>query len=251
MRKLTALFLIILVSGISGVLASQFLAPYLAHTSPFNQISWLKKVNNGTTIINRKEEKIIKEDTAIEDAISKISSSVVGIISKSTAVPTAKKPVPKAIYGTGFIVTSDGLVMAASSTAPEKSYEYSVVRDGAALPAEVVRRDDKTGLILLKVQQSNMPVVSFADTDSIKLGERIILFGFNAAKNPSERFVNWGIVKILSEKGFQMSIGPEALEANGAPIIDVEGKVAGMALVNGDGEIRTVPADAVKRFLSQ
>lgn len=234
-------------------MASQFLAPYLAHTPPFNKISWLKKVNNGTTIINRKEEKIIKEDTAIEDAISRISPSVVGIASKSklTATKTKKAATPETIYGTGFIVTSDGLVIAASSTVPAKNFDYSVVKDSTTLPAEVVRRDDKAGLVLLKIQQSNMPVVSFTDAENLKLGERIILFGFNAGKNPIERFVNWGIVKILSEKGFQISIGPEALEANGAPIIDVEGKVAGMALVSGEGEIMVVPADVVKKFLSQ
>src|SRR4030042_5534713 len=141
MKKIWAFVLIVLISGISGILASQFLAPYLAHTSPFNQISWLRKVNNGTTIINRKEEKIIKEDTAIEDAISKINPSVVGVVSKIklTSTKTKKTAVPEAIYGTGFIVTSDGLIIAASSTVPAKNFDYSIVRDNTNLPAEVVR----------------------------------------------------------------------------------------------------------------
>lgn len=222
----------------------------------------MKNGNSGTTIIQKTEEKTIREDTAVEDAISKIDASVVGVISsgKLVASKTTKKPVSVAsIYGTGFLVTSDGLIVAASSTIPAKNYEYHVVRGGNAIPAEVAKRDDGLGLVLLKIQQSNLPVVSWADFDSLRLGARMVLFGISISKESVEsegmpvvlKFVDWGIASSFSGKNFSVNIDKEPGEANGAPIITTLGEVAGMALVDKNGNLKVVPSDAIKSFLAQ
>ncbi len=243
----------VIIGALSGILGSQFLTPYLKHTSPFDQISWLKNGNSGTTIIQKTEEKTIREDTAVEDAISKIDSSVVGIISKSKPAVSkvTKKLLPTVwLHGTGFLVTSDGLIVAASSTVPAKNYEYTVVRDGKIIPAEVAKRNDDLGLVLLKIQQSNLSVVSWADFDRLRLGARIVLFGINVPNN-FQKFVDWGIAASFSGKNFSVSIEKEPGEANGAPIVTTLGEVAGVALVDKSGNLKVVPSDAIKSFLAQ
>ncbi len=262
MKKLWFFIFIIIVGGLAGLLASQFLVPYLAHTSPFDGISWLKNGNSGTTIIQKTEEKTIREDTAVEDAISKIGSSAAGIISKSKPAvsKTTKKPLPAvSLYGTGFLVTSDGLIVAASSTVPAKNYDYTVIRDGKIIPAEVAKRDDDLGLVLLKIQQSNLPVISWADFDSLRLGARIVLFGIDVSKEPVEpegapaalKFVDWGIIKAFSDKNFFISLEKEISEASGAPLLTASGEVAGVILVDKSGNLKVVPSDAIKSFFGQ
>lgn len=262
MKKFWFFVFVITIGGLAGILGSQFLVPYLAHTSSFDGIGWLKNDNSGTTIIQKTEEKTIREDTAVEDAISKIDSSVVGVISrgKPTISKRTKKPVSAAsIYGTGFLVTSDGLIVAASSTVPAKNYEYIIARDGKIIPAEVAKRDDGLGLVLLRVQQSNLPVVSWADFDSLRLGARIVLFGIDVSKEPVEpegapaalKFADWGIIKAFSGKNFFISMEKEISEANGAPLITVSGEVVGMVSVDKNGNLKVVPSDAIKSFLGQ
>ncbi|OIP78731.1 MAG: hypothetical protein CO161_03480 [Candidatus Portnoybacteria bacterium CG_4_9_14_3_um_filter_44_9] len=253
MKKFWFFIFIVIIGALAGILGSQFLAPYLAHAPSFDGIGWLKNGNSGTTIIQKTEEKTIREDTAVEDAISKIDASAVGVIggSKPAISKTIKKPLPTvSLFGTGFLVTSDGLILAASSTVPAKNYEYSVVRDGKTVSAEVVKRDDNLGLVLLKIQQSNLPVVSWADFDSLRLGVRLVLFGVDASNN-FQKFVDWGIAASFSGKNFSVSMDKEPGEANGAPIITTLGEVAGMVLVDKNGNLKVVASDVIKDFLGQ
>ena len=262
MKKFWFFIFIVIIGALAGILGSQFLAPYLAHAPSFDGIGWLKNGNSGTTIIQKTEEKTIREDTAVEDAISKIDASAVGVIggSKPAISKTIKKPLPTvSLFGTGFLVTSDGLILAASSTVPAKNYEYSVVRDGKTVSAEVVKRDDNLGLVLLKIQQSNLPVVSWADFASLRLGARMILFGVDVSKEPTEaggvpaalKFTNWGIIRAFSDKNFFVSLEKEISEASGAPIITTLGEVAGMVLVDKNGNLKVVASDVIKDFLGQ
>jgi hypothetical protein len=260
MNKFWGFILIVIIGGLAGLLGGQFLTPYLRYISPFDQISWLKDGNNGTTIIQKTEEKTINESTAIEDAISRVDPLVVGVVgqSKSAISKNAKKIPPTTILaGTGFLVTSDGLVVAASSTAPEKNYDFVVILNGKFVPAEVIKRDDALGLALLRIQQSNLPVVSWADFDSLRLGARMILFGFGVAEKsigPDKtpfvtKFVDLGIANEFSGKNFSVSIKGENPKANGAPIITILGEVAGMALVDKGGDLKIVPSDTIRVFL--
>lgn len=262
MKKFLFFVFVIIIGGLAGLLGSQFLAPYLEHTSLFEGANWLKGNNSGTTIIQKTEEKTIREDTAVEDAISKVDSSVVGVISQSKPAvsKTTKKNLPTiSLYGTGFLVTSDGLIVTASSNVPLTNYDHTVIRDGKIIPAEVVKRDDDSGLVLLKIQQSNLPVISWADFSSLRLGARIILFGVDVSKEPTEaggapaalKFANWGIIRAFSDKNFFVSLEKEISEADGAPLITVSGEVAGMALIDKNGNLKVVTSDAIKTFLGQ
>jgi serine protease Do len=249
MSKFWFFILVVLVGSLSGILASQFLVPYLAHTSPFDQISWLKQAKDGTTIINKTEQVVVEESTAAEDAINKISPSIVGIIAKSKA-GTVKTPVISS-YGTGFIVTSDGMVITDTEQTAEKNYDYSVLKDGQIMPATVVKKDAAAGLVLLKIDQTNLPVVSFADFDSLKLGQKAILVGIDSSVNPIIKFVDAGIIKTLSDKDFSLSMAQESAKASGAPLINIKGEVSAMAQVGSDGIVKIVGAEAIKKFMGQ
>jgi hypothetical protein len=247
MKKIWFFVWVIIIGGVAGILASVFLVPYLAHTPPFDKISWMKDGGNGgTTIINKTEEKIINQDTAMIDSINQVFNSVVGISAKAAV----KKGAPESIfYGTGIIATGDGLIAAAG--VPAKASEVSVFFNGQVFPAEISKSDADSGLTLLKINQTNLPVANFADFAGLNLGEQVDLLAIDSSGKELEKLVDWGIIKNASSQSFSISLDKEDEVFSGAPIITADREAAGLCLVGKDGSIKTITADQVKQFINQ
>lgn len=252
MKKIWFFILVILIGAVSGILSSGFLLPYLSHTSPFDNIGWLKEANNnGTTIINKTEQVVVEEGQALEKSIEKINPSVVGIVSQSKLSSAKTKKASQIIYGTGFIATSDGLILAADSAAPEGNYDYYVSKDNQSVLAQVVKRDINQGLVLLKINETNLPVVSFGEIDSLRLGQRIVLVGADASTNPLQKLVNFGVIRSIANGTFSFSLEKENQNLTGAPLIDIAGDVIGAARIDSAGKIKIVSSETIKNFLGQ
>jgi S1-C subfamily serine protease len=252
MKKIWFFILVILIGGLAGILSSGFLMPFLSRTPLFENISWLKEANNGgTTIINKTEQVIIEEGQVLENAIEKISPSVVGIVSQSKLVAGKTKKASQAIYGTGFMATGDGLILTVSSAAPEGSYDYFISKDNQSVPAQIVKRDTVQGLVLIKINETNLPVVSFGEADSLRLGQRILLIGADALANPMQKLVNFGIIRSLTNGIFSFSLEKESQNLSGAPLIDINGNVIGVAQIDSTGKIKVVSSETIKKFLGQ
>ena len=179
-KKIFCVIYILVIGGIGGVLAGQFLVPYLVNTAPFNKISWIKRAQNSTTIINRMEQMVVEESAALEKAVNKNIPSVVGVVTRKKLAGAKKNTVP-AFYGSGLFATGDGLVLTVDTAAPEGNFYYFVSRDNQTQPAEIIKRDEKTGLALLKIKDTNLPVVSLGETDNLQLGQRLALLGADAS----------------------------------------------------------------------
>jgi S1-C subfamily serine protease len=240
--KILNFFLILIIGGLGGVLADQFLLPYLATVPPFSKIKFIQQARDGTTIINPTEKIIITENTALEQAIDKISPCLVAIHSYQN-----KRLISQ---GTGFIVTSDGLVMTAADLIPVKADQYLVFRDNRSLTAQVVKRDLENNLALLKIEESNLPVVSLVDLEDLHLGQRIILVGLERVKDNLNLFVNLGIIRSVNKEILKINLTEENSLANGGPLINVKGEVIGLNLIDRQGLIKTIPANKIKEFLS-
>lgn len=252
MKKIWFFILVVLIGGLAGILSSGFLMPFLSRTSPFENISWLKEANNGgTTIINKTEQVIVEEGQVLENAIEKINPSVVGIVSQSKFSAGKTKKASQVIYGTGFMATGDGLILTASSAAPEGSYNYFISKDNQSVPAQIIKRDADQGLVLIKINETNLPVVSFGETDSLRLGQRIILVGVDALANPLQKLVNFGIIRSLANGIFSFSLEKENQNLTGAPLIDINGDVIGAAQIDSSGKIKVVSSESIKKFLGQ
>lgn len=252
MKKIWFFILVILIGGLAGILSSGFLMPFLSHTAPFDKIGWLKEANNGgTTIINKTEQVIVEEGQALENAIEKVNPSVVGIVSQSKFSANKTKKAGQTIYGTGFMVTGDGLILAVNSVAPEGNYDYFISKENQSVPAQIIKRDAAQGLVLLKINETNLPVVSFGETDSLRLGQRIVLAGVDASVNPLQRLVNFGIIRNTANGTFSFSLEKESQNLTGAPLIDINGDVIGEAQIDSSGKIKVVSSEAIKKFLGQ
>lgn len=241
-KKILNLFLILIIGGLGGILADQFFLPYLATISPFSKIEFIRQASNGTTIINKTEKIIITENTALEETISQISPCLVAVQAYQN-----KRLVNQ---GTGFIVTSDGLVITAADLVPSQAEQYLIFRDNFSLTAQVIERDLENNLALLKIEETNLPVVSLTDFEDLRLGQRIILIGLESFESHLNQFVNLGIIREINKKILKINLTEENSLANGGPLINIKGEVVGLNLVSQQGLIKTIPANKIKEFLN-
>src|SRR6187200_1130611 len=89
-------------------------------------------------------------------------------------------PTPRRVnsLGSGFIIDPSGLVVTNNHVISEADEVSVILNDGTTLKAEVVGRDQKTDLALLKVTPTKpLKAVKSGDSDKLRLGEWVIAIG--------------------------------------------------------------------------
>ncbi len=144
--------------------------------------------------------------------------------------------------GSGFIIDSSGVVVTNSHVIADADEVHVILNDGTKLKAEVVGRDQKVDLAVLKVKSDRpLKAVSFGDSDKIRLGEWVIAIG-----NP---FMLGGTVTagIVSARNRDINSGPYdnyiQTDASinrgnsGGPLFNLDGEVIGVntAIISPSG----------------
>ncbi|KUI30586.1 serine protease [Mycobacterium sp. IS-1742] len=110
--------------------------------------------------------------TKVADAVA---DSVVTIEAKSDQEGSQGSGV--VIDGRGYIVTNNHVISEAA-TNPAKYKMAVVFNDGKEVPANLVGRDPKTDLAVLKVDNvDNLTVAKMGDSDTLQVGEEVIAAG--------------------------------------------------------------------------
>ena len=107
----------------------------------------------------------------------------------------------------------------------------------------------ENNLALLKIEETNLPVVSLVDLDGMKLGERVILSGVELIKTELNYFVNLGIIRSINQQLLKINLTEENVLSNGSPLINVKGEVIGLNLVDNKGLIKTITASKLREFV--
>ena len=144
--------------------------------------------------------------------------------------------------GSGFIIDSSGIVVTNSHVIADADEVHIILNDGTRLKAEIVGRDQKVDLAVLKVKSDKpLKAVSFGDSDKIRLGEWVIAIG-----NP---FMLGGTVTagIVSARNRDINSGPYdnyiQTDASinrgnsGGPLFNLDGEVIGVntAIISPSG----------------
>jgi len=224
---------IILTGFLAGILGSQLFS-WLGSLPALEKISWLCKNKNATTIINKTERVYVSQDTAYQEAINKVGNAVVAV--------RAERVGRKAIESSGFILTSDGLVATANFSA-SKGAKILVLREGKEYEAELFSEDKENNLTLLKISETNLPVVNFGEAGNLKLGETVFLAGASKVSDNFTRFTNLAFIKSLTpQPAFTFN---ETALADGAALGNIKGEVLGICLVNKDGSVKLVDKNKI------
>jgi len=153
-------------------------------------------------------------------------------------------PSPRRVnsLGSGFIIDTSGLVVTNNHVIAGADEVNVILNDGTTLKAEIIGRDTKTDLALLKVKPDKpLKAVKFGDSDKLRLGEWVIAIG-----NP---FSLGGTVTagIVSARNRDIQSGPydnyiqtdAAINRgnSGGPLFNLNGEVVGVntAIISPSG----------------
>jgi len=181
----------------------------------------------------------------------------------------AEQPEPVRVGGgSGFFVTSDGLVatnkhVVEAVEAGDKP-EFSVLtQDGKTYPAKVVAVDPVLDLAFVKVEGQNFPFLQLGDSDKIVAGQTVIAIGnaLDEFRNTVTRGVVSGLNRrIVAGNGSGSEVIEEAIQTDaainpgnsGGPLLDMQGRVVGInTAVSLRGQLLgfAIPSNSIRRDL--
>ena len=231
--RIVAIFIIGLAGGI---FANQIFWPYFIERPLFYQ----NRLEERPIYLTERKEIYIQENVALKNAIEKVEKVVIGVKSQTKT--------GKILEGSGLILTADGLVVTLAELVPQGSTFHFFV-DKELAPFQILKRDQKENLALIKLEKTNLPTVGFANLEKLKLGERVFLVGVIFEKNEIKKVVNEGIVKSFDQNSIKTNIFEENSLA-GSPLFDIEGKVFGLNTIDKAGKVITIPISKIKNFAS-
>lgn len=235
MLKNVLKILIVFIVGIcGGIFADQILWPYFIERPLFLKY----KLTQSPIYVTEKKEIRIQENVALKEAIEKVEKAVVGV--------RVKTKNGKTIEGSGLILTTDGLIVTLAELIP-KDANLSIFVEEELVPWQVLKRDSKENLILIKVEKGGLKTVSFLDLEKMKLGERVFLVGKVFEGKKIKTSVNEGIVKKFDEEKIETNIF-EKENLAGSPLFDIEGNFLGLNKLEKDGKIVSIPNVKIKKF---
>jgi len=166
---------------------------------------------------------------------------------------------PRRSTGSGFIIDPNGLIVTNAHVVESAGTIQVRLADGRRFPANVVGRDNRVDLALLKINgASRLTVLPLGDSNKLRVGELVLALG-----NPFglEQSVSFGIV---SRKGLPLTVASPGFDFiqtdaainpgnSGGPLVNMSGEVVGvnsMAARNGSIGF-AIPSNLVKMLLPQ
>jgi len=164
--------------------------------------------------------------------------------------------------GSGFFVSNDGYIVTNSHVVSDSKAEYTVMTsDKKKYTAKILATDSTLDVAILKIEGKDLPYLSFADSDTIELGQTAIAIGNVLAEYQNS--ISMGIVSGLSRSitAGDGSGSSEQLDGviqtdaainpgnSGGPLLDIRGYVIGVnvAIENGAENIGfALPSNMVK-----
>lgn len=142
------------------------------------------------------------------------------------------------IDGAGYIVTNNHVISMAATNKDQATLQVTF-SDGTKVPAEIVGRDVKTDLAVLKADVGNLTVAELGNSGDVQVGEDVVAVGSPLGLNKT---VTRGIVSALdrpvrlSGEGTDTDAVIDAVQTDaainpgnsGGPLIDAEGRVIGI-----------------------
>lgn len=233
------------------------------------------EVPGGGTI----NQKILTEESVVIDVTGAVSESVVTV----TIVTPQRRVLEFSPYGgfqsrieggtpldigSGFVVSTDGLIITNKHVVDAENAEYKVVtKDDQEYEVKEISKDPSNDIAILKIEAAGLKPVDLGDSDSLKVGQFVIAIG--TALGEFRHTVTTGVISGLgrgitagsSFEGFVERID-DVIQTDaainpgnsGGPLLNSAGQVIGVnvAVASGAENIGfAIPINIVKKGLEQ
>lgn len=249
-----------IVGGISGMIFGT-LVVFNKDASNWikNNIFNIATEKSSSDTVEKNQTIAITENSATVSSVETVSPAVVSIVVTRDASESILNnnlfnfnfEQPQVGAGTGFIITSNGLILTNKHVVDTKDAEYTVhMNDGEQYPAVLLDSDQFNDIALIKIEANDLPVVEFGDSDSLQIGQTVIAIG-NALGEYSNT-VTKGVVSGLSRTVTAGAANgrSETLEDiiqtdaainfgnSGGPLINLAGQVIGVnTAISREGQL--------------
>lgn len=198
--------LVSLVIGLVGGIGSIYLLSY--DNGNLAKKLGIEKATQLPISTTKTEKMVLEESNAIIDTSNKVSPAVVSIASTQVLQDIFGRTYEASGAGTGFIITSDGLIITNKHVVSDANTQYKVVlSDGRSFDAQVKSRDPYLDFAVVKIDAKDLPVVELGDSEQMQIGQWVVAVG-----NALGKFQNSVTVGVISAKNRQI----DAADASGA-----------------------------------
>jgi serine protease Do len=223
-------------------------------------VLFLIGVSLGFNLKSEIVQNVIADDLSLDDqeatirAIKKVIPAVVSIvvydyeelitINLGTGEQKITKERVESGSGTGFLISSDGLIITNKhvvNTAKEETAEYRIIlNSGKQYYAQVIGKDPISDLAVLKIFDKDLPYVELGDSDTLELGTTVIAIGNSLGKyqNSVTKGIVSGLGRILiaSDQSGNVEHLDNTIQTDaeinqgnsGGPLVDLNGRVIGV-----------------------
>lgn len=176
--------------------------------------------------------------------------------------PTAPSKRVERGTGSGFVISSDGLILTNAHVVSGADTVSVTLKDGREFKGKVVGQDPLTDVAVVRVQANNLPTVSLGNSDALKPGEWAIAIG-----NPLglDNTVTAGIISATGRSSSEVRVPDKRVSFiqtdaainpgnSGGPLLNQRGEVIGMntAIIGGaQGLGFAVPINTAQRISQQ
>ena len=273
----------IVVSTIIGLLAGVVGGVYLAPLFKTSVIG-MDSGSQGSQV----QKVVLDEESAVIDVVKQANPAVVSIIiSKDLPklqdfffnpfgddesfgtfgfkVPSQESELRQVGAGSGFIVSSDGLIMTNKHVVEDEEAAYTVVTsDGRRYEGRVLARDPLNDLAVIKIDAKDLPTLQLGDSNEVVLGQRVVAIGntLGELSNTVTTGVVSGIGRTISAgDGFgQVLQLDEVIQTDaainpgnsGGPLLNLAGQVIGVnTAIDRQGQLVgfAIPSNEAKKVL--
>ena len=158
-----------------------------------------------------------------------VGPSVIGISNMAPYGPEREQS-----NGSGVIYSADGYIITCAHVVANAGRLIVTLADGRQFDAELVGKDDNTDLALLKIPLGGLPAATFADSDTVRVGDPALSIG-NPGGLYYARSLSYGVVSGLNRQ-VQTSGGQTVGKLIQSDAATNSGSSGG-ALVNIKGEV--------------
>ena len=208
-------------------------------------------------------------------AVRQAKASVVDIIGVTNQQPSdnisgvaTDAGSPSVIFGTGFVLEKDGIIVSNNHVVGDDSLSYWVIlADGSEYPAKILNLDKYDDVALLKINATNLTPAKLGDSSGLETGQTVFAIGNSLGEY--QYTVSRGVISATNRSVDETSFSgnPAGRLHNmiqtdaainpgnsGGPLVNLNGEVVGMnTLIDTGGSSLgfAVAVNTIKDALSQ
>jgi serine protease Do len=186
-------------------------------------------------------------EQAFTDLAVNVRPSVVAIRTYQTRRPSdtdAAVRIPHS-QGSGLIIDTSGFIATNAHVIDGGESIVVMLHDRSRFDAVVVQTDERSDLVVLKIDAANLPPVRFGDGSKLRVNQWAFACGnpFGLANHDGKASVTWGVISALNRQMTDRLVGVDPMRyygnlietsaainpgSSGGPLFNLDGEVVGI-----------------------